>query len=181
MSTLQHDFKSSLEKSHAQADAPWWEPVYRSAFPGFVSMQNIRQDGWAQRGGIDRLVVLRDGTTLKIDEKVRYKSYPDILLEVWSDHERRIPGWIEKDLTCDFIAYAFVPTQICYLLPFHTLRRAWEENKVAWGLLAAQNQDGFRIVDADNNTYKTRSYVIPLAHLRTALGDAMAIRWGESA
>jgi hypothetical protein len=36
---------------------------------------------------------------------------PDFLLEYWSDYERRSPGWIEKDLACDFIAYAFVPSR----------------------------------------------------------------------
>lgn len=178
MSVTHHDFRSSLAKSHAQADAPWWEPVYRSAFPGFVSMQSVRADGWAQRGGIDRLVHLRDGTSLKVDEKVRDKDWPDVLLEVWSDHDRQIPGWMEKDLTCDFIAYAFVPSRTCYLLPYQTLRRAWDENKVEWGHHAIREQNGFRVVDANNGTYVTRSYAVPLSYLWSALADAMRITWG---
>jgi hypothetical protein len=177
--TTVHDFKTSLQQSHAQSGAPWWETVYREAFPGFATMTDVRQDGWAQRGGIDRVVVLRDGTTLKVDEKVRYETYPDILLEFWSDKDRQIPGWIEKDLTCDFIAYAFVPSATCFLFPFHTLRRAWDENKVEWGLKAGARTEGFRYVDADNGSYITRSCAVPLTALRAALTDAMVIHWSN--
>ena len=60
-----HDFKSDLKWSHEQSDQPWWEEVYRAAFPDFVAMHDVRQDGWAQRGGIDRQIVLEDGTVLR--------------------------------------------------------------------------------------------------------------------
>lgn len=172
-----HNFQDSLRRSHEQADAPWWEQVYREAFPGFVSMQDLRQDGWAQRGGIDRLVHLRDGTSLKVDEKVRYKNYPDVLLEVWSDYHHRIPGWIEKDLTCDLIAYAFVPSRTCYLFPFHTLRRAWALHKQEWQAKAQRLDDGFRSVVADNGSYETHSCAVPLGVLRNAITRAMVIKW----
>lgn len=38
-------------------------------------------------------------------------------LEQWSDEGRRSPGWVQKPLACDFIAYAFaLPAEgaICY-------------------------------------------------------------------
>jgi hypothetical protein len=38
---------------------------------------------------------------------VRAADWPDILLEQWSDEERRKPGWVQKPLACDFVAYAF--------------------------------------------------------------------------
>ena len=62
----------------------WWTDVYRGAFPDLLSMTNVRKDGWAQRGGIDRVLTLSSGKTITVDEKVREKVWPDILLERWS-------------------------------------------------------------------------------------------------
>jgi hypothetical protein len=165
-----HSFALSLEKSHAQADAPWWIEVYRAAFPTLQSAVCMRHDGWAQRGGIDRVLVLGGGKTLSVDEKVRDQDWDDILLEFWSDEGRKIPGWIAKDLACDFIAYAFVPSQRCYLLPFQTLRKAWHDNRREW-------VNKYRIVDAENDGYTTKSVAVPIDVLMAALRDAMKIVW----
>ena len=167
---IPHDFHESLRTSHEQSNALWWENVYRSAFPGLQSMVCVRNDGWAQRGGIDRVLTLGCGKTLTVDEKVRTKDYGDILLEVWSDHERRMPGWIGKDLACDFIAYAIIPTQTCYLLPFQTLRAAWRINRRKWWT-------NNRLKPAQNIGYETVSVGVPVAELMTALSDAMCVSW----
>lgn len=167
-----HDFRESLAKSHAQADAPWWFEVYRKAFPDLESFVCVRQDGWAQRGGIDRVLTLSSGKTLSIDEKVRYKDRDDIALEYWSDKARKIPGWVAKDLACDFIAYAFVPSGRCYLLPFQTLRRAWRENHKSWV------KEHYQVV-AENPGYKTISVAVPIPVLMKALGDAMLVRFNN--
>jgi hypothetical protein len=169
-----HDFRESLELSHEQSGASWWGEVYRAAFPGLESMVCVRKDGWAQRGGIDRVLTLGCGKTLTIDEKVRAKDYGDILLEVWSDHERRIPGWVAKDLACDFIAYAIIPTETCYLLPFQTLREAWRRNGRTWW---ARN----RVRPAQNHGYQTVSVAVPVDDLMAALSDAMRVSWKAAA
>ncbi len=80
-----HDFGECLDFSHAQEDQPFWGQVYRKAFGSTMcGFYCLRDDGWAQRAGIDRHVCLQDGTILKIDEKVRREDWPDILLEVYS-------------------------------------------------------------------------------------------------
>ena len=66
--------------------------------------------------------------TYTVDEKVRTNDWPDVLLERWSDEARRIPGWVEKPLACDFIAYAFAPAGTCLLLPVAALQRAWRQH-----------------------------------------------------
>jgi hypothetical protein len=104
---------SSLALSQSYADAPWWLDLYRIAFPTLVSAVCVRDDGWAQRGGIDRVLTLACGRTYAVDEKVRTNDWPDILLEQWSDEDRRKPGWVQKPLVCDFIAYAFAPSRSC--------------------------------------------------------------------
>jgi hypothetical protein len=167
-----HSFARSLERSAKESDNPIWETVYRKAFPSLASVVCVREDGWAQRGGIDRLLVLASGKTLSVDEKVRERDYGDVLLEYWSNYERRVPGWIAKDLACDFIAYAVLPTKKCYLLPFQTLRQAWRNNRNEW-------VNDFREVKADNGTYTTVSVAVPVGVLFDSLRDAMTVRWAE--
>ena len=166
-----HDFSESLAKSQAQADAHWWLDIYRLAFPSLASAVNVREDGWAQRGGIDRVLTLKSGRTLTVDEKVREKDWPDILLERWSDEGREKPGWIQKELACDFIAYAFVPSATCYLLPFQTLRRAWRVYGRDW-------IETYPTIRARNAGYTTASIAVPRDVLFKALSDAMIVRWG---
>ena len=169
-----HDFDTSLALSHVHADAPWWLDVYRRAFPDLAAAVNVRSDGWAQRGGIDRVLTLASGKSLTIDEKVRDKDWPDFCLEYLSDVERQTRGWVAKDLACDFIAYAFVPSSRCYLLPFQSLRRAWRINHRAW-------VGQYRRVDAQNRTYVTRSVAVPIPIVLRALGDAMCVDWRSEA
>ena len=174
---LPHNFSESLAKSHRQADAPWWEKVYREAFPAFAGMVCVRDDGWAQRGGIDRVITLSSGRTVTVDEKVREKDWPDILWEYWSDKAKKKRGWCAKDLACDYIAYAFVPSQTCYLLPTLQVRKAWRMFGKDWCEKANKNQDGFRIVDAPNATYITRCVAVPIDVSLSAITEALTVRW----
>ena len=73
-----HDFKTSLALSHEHANAPWWEEIYQQAFPNMQGHMSVRDDGWAQRGGIDRVIVLASGKVLTVDEKVRSEVWPEI-------------------------------------------------------------------------------------------------------
>lgn len=172
-----HDFATSLAFSQSQSDAPWWREVYQRAFPSMVEMVQVRNDGWAQRGGIDRHVILASGKHYTIDEKVRAEDHDDILLEYWSDEERAIKGWVAKDLACDFIAYAFVPSRRCYLLPFATLRLAYRRNGIDWIKAGRERRGGFKEVRAENRRYVTVSVAVPIDVLMAALKDAMLIYW----
>jgi hypothetical protein len=163
-----HDFDEQLAYSESNADQPWWEAVYRQAFPTFATMASVRKDGWAQRGGIDRVITLDSGRIITVDEKVRRRFYPDILLEVWSDHERRTPGWAVKDLACDFIAYAYAEAAVCYLLPTLLLRRAVKEHGAEWWRT-------YRRIRAVNARYTTVSVAVPTAVLLDAIRDAIVV------
>ena len=165
-----HNFRDDLARSHAYANATWWLEVYEAAFPDLRAAVDVRNDGRAQRGGIDRVMTLNSGRTLTVDEKVRDKVWPDILLEYWSDRDRKTVGWVAKDLACDFIAYAFVPSATCYLLPFQTLRRAWRMNGKQW-------VKQYQKIEALNEGYVTVSVAVPISALMAALSDAMTVRW----
>lgn len=174
-----HDFATSLALSHEHEDAEWWPLVYGKAFPGYRAAISVRNDGWAQRGGIDRVVTLKSGKTVTVDEKVRKEDYPDIALERWSDRAKKTPGWVQKDLACDFIAYAFIPSKRCYLLPFLTLRRAWILEGKNWIDLAESQSGGFRIVNAQNRGYVTESVAVPIEILLASIRQAMVVSWAE--
>jgi hypothetical protein len=135
-------------------------------------MHDLRTDGWAQRAGIDRLIVLDSGKTLNIDEKVRDRDYGDFCAEYWSDFERRTPGWIAKDSATDFIAYAVLPTQTCVLVPFQPLRLAWRKNRVSW-------VRKYQRIEADNGGYVTVSVGIPFSVLHAAIADCLTVRWSD--
>jgi len=175
-----HSFAESLALSKEHEDAPWWPKVYAKAFPGFSAMMSVRDDGWAQRGGIDRVIMLRSGRVVTVDEKVRSCSYGDVLLERWSNRERKTPGWIQKDLACDFIAYAFIPDERCYLFPFLPLRAAWLENGRDWIAKAEAGLDGFRVILAQNDRYATESVAVPIPEILAAIHRAQVVDWGAA-
>lgn len=188
-----HDFDERLSFSHGQSDRDWWEIVYRRAFPDMVSMVDLRKDGWHQRAGRDRAIVLSSGRTIYVDEKVRGERYSDILIEIWSVYPKggREPypplgrdekeGWGRKPLDCDWLAYAFVPTATCHLLPFLGVRSAYEKHQAAWRIAARDRSDGFRWVSAENRSYQTVSIAVPIATLYAAVNDAMTVKWDQEA
>ncbi|SFS12364.1 hypothetical protein [Sphingomonas jatrophae] len=154
--------------SEAHADSDWWMDTYRRAFPRLRSAVAVRQDGWAQRAGVDRVLTLACGRTFTVDEKVRAEEWPDILLEQWSDESRRVPGWVQKPLACDFIAYAYAPSGVCYLLPVVPLQRAWRLNGRDW-----IKRYGTR--RAQNVGYVTANVPVPRSVLLVAIAEAMIL------
>lgn len=163
-----HRFRDSLAMSERHADSEWWLDTYRRAFPRLRSAVSVRQDGWAQRGGVDRVLTLACGRTYTVDEKVRAEDWSDILLEQWSDEARRVPGWVQKPLACDFIAYAYAPSGVCYLLPVVPLQRAWRHHGRAWIKEYGQRR-------AQNPGYVSVSVPVPRAVLMWAIVDAMMV------
>ena len=163
------NFRDDLAFSNTNSEEPFWDAVFKKAFPNMVS--NVLCDDMVlQRHGIDRLIRLSSGDVVKVDQKIRRKSYPDILLEYISvDKPVEKPGWIEKDLAIDYLAYAFLPTQRCYMYPWLLLRRAWlrfgEEWKVKYG-----------VIPAVNKTYTTWSCPVPIDELRIKISAAMIIQ-----
>jgi hypothetical protein len=174
-----HSFAESLAQSAAYVDAPWWFDVYRSAFPTMQSCVAVRNDGWAQRAGIDRVLTLECGRVVRIDEKVRERDYGDILLEYWSDEARKVKGWVCKPLNCDFIAYAIAPVATCYLFPVLPLQRAWHLNAQKWAVDARDGKDGFSIRKALNERHTTVSMAVPTKVLLAAIGQALIVQWGK--
>lgn len=186
-----HDFGDRLRFSHSQADQPYWLEVYKQAFPDMVTCVDLRHDGWHQKAGRDRAIVLSSGKTIYVDEKVRAKAYEDILLEAWSTYpldgeppypprSGAVPGWATKAQDCDYLAYAFEPIQTCYMFPFLGVRAAWRKHCLTWRDKADIKEDGYRWVEALNSRYKTISLTVPISALNLYIQDALTISWSRS-
>jgi len=171
-----NDFKECLAMSHAADSLPFWEEVYRKAFPTMAMMVNHRQDGWHQRAGIDRSVILKSSKQILIDEKVRgrnritKKVYRDISLEYVSNDTTGSPGWVCKPLLCDYIAYAIAPLGRCYLLPVNQLQNAWSKNKKKWF-------QKYKTRKARNKDYNTLFLPVSVIDLFKAIGQELRIQF----
>lgn len=164
-----HDFKERLKYSEAAGDEPFWLEIYTKAFPNLVNIMAAPGDTISQRMGIDRVILLGNGKIIKIDEKKREKNYPDILLEYISVDTTHAPGWIEKDLAIDYLAYAFMPNQRVYLLPWDILRRVWLYKKEIWLRTLPK-------IEAKNQNYSTWSVAIPTNQLLNLIKTATIIQ-----
>lgn len=163
-----HDFPDSLAASHRASDLPIWEEIYRKSFQDFLAMVDHRQDGEHQRAGIDRSVILENSKQILIDEKIRWKPYPDIAVEYLSNDRTGAPGWACKPLRADYIAYAIAPLGMCYLLPVIQLQQAWRRKGEIW-------KASCFIVRAPNRGYTTLSAAVPVHELFSEIGRALRV------
>lgn len=164
----QHDFNDSLAASHRASDLPIWEQIYRASFPNFLAMVDHREDGEHQRAGIDRSVILENSKQLLIDEKIRWKAYPDIAVEWLSNDRTGAPGWACKPLRADYIAYAIAPLGRCYMLPVIQLQQAWKRKGEFWIATC------FSVV-APNKGYNTLSAAVKVEDLFMEIGRALRV------
>ena len=162
-------FKKDLAFSEEAGHAPFWAAVYKKAFPNMVSTMEGQGDFQSQRMGIDRVVLLSNGQTIKIDEKKRRKDYGDFCLEYLSNDRTKALGWMEKDLAIDYLAYAFMPSARCYLLPWPMLRRAWLHYRNDWMRMYQPH------VKAGNPGYDTWSVPVPIKVVLQKVRSAMII------
>ncbi len=146
--------------------------MYRRAFIDFQGMHCHRDDGDHQRQGIDRTVVLKNGKTIWVDEKVRFKSYSDIAIEYLSNDQTGAPGWVEKLLLCDYIAYAIAPKGKGYLMPVPALQAAWKRNKKEW-----LHHPECKTIAVPNHGYRTWCCCIPDRLLFPEIGKALRVNF----
>lgn len=195
-------FHDDLAFSHSLSNEPWWETVYRRAFFDFKVMVDLRADGWHQRAGRDRAIVLSTGRTLYVDEKGRRDDWPDVLVEIWSEYPKvakqaaypatrgSVNGWSRKPLDCDYLAYAIVPARTCYLFPFLGVRAAVVKHGQRWsdeaGRAFERRESGLSCrgfvqwaVSKRNRTYDTVNLAVPVGQLHAAIGDALTVRWDQ--
>lgn len=184
----QHNYTESLNQSKKDAESEHWQIIYRQAFPDFQSMSKPVVELDRQYKGIDRVITLEGGKQIFVDEKYRYpdrfgRRWTDVLIEVWSDYERRTHGWISKPLWCDFVAYAFADSKVCYMLPYQQLKRAWLQNEHAWKQRYGRSDHPERLQtttttnNKNGHVYTTAFICIPIAVVLQAMNGAVWISW----
>lgn len=172
--TAVHAFDASTCGEHDVH--PFWTTIYQRAFPEYVT-HDVVSDVALQKFGIDHRLHFNGGGELLIDVKCRCLSkswHDDILIEVWSDKGRSIPGWARKPLRTHYIAYGWPQYGVAFLVPFHLLRLVYEKNKTQWAA------DGVQPVVARNSGYDTVSVAVPYKRLLSELTQAMTIYADES-
>jgi len=173
---MKNDFRKDLEFSELASEEGFWQEIYQKAFSDMIFAQQVKGKVQSQYLGIDRVVHLGSGKTIYIDEKKRRKNYSDIALE-----DRHIgpnynaEGWMNKDLIIDYLAYAFMPNKTAYLLPWLSLKRAWNENGRSWYRLAKNKTSGFFISKAPNKNYTTYSVCVPIPVLLAEISKPIIV------
>ena len=178
MSVL-HSFTESNNKVSA-IDDQFYHEIYSIAFSGVSGVSKIIKGIPAQKAGIDRVVTLNTGASYTIDEKTRYCDYGDILLERWSNKDKKVAGWVQKDLLADFILYCVHPSGKAVLLPVPQLRKAWRRYGREWIEKAESGENnGFKIVTADNregrSSWVSESVCVPEEVLLKAISDCLTV------
>lgn len=163
-----NDFHDDLKFSLDASLEPFWDKVYRKAFVDLERTEICTDLHW-QKMGVDRLVYLKGKRIFAVDEKVRRAVWDDVLLEFLSNDRTGAPGWIEKDMAIDWLAYAFLPTQRVYLFSWPMLRRCWVAFGEGW-------KAKYKIVKAHNPGYRTLSVAVPLPELHKKTATARIIQ-----
>jgi hypothetical protein len=169
-------FSDSYELAEGGKCEPFWDNVYKKAFPNMTNHMRGRKELCnSQIFGVDRIIYLENGKTITLDEKVRKETWNDVALEFISNDKKNTPGWMEKDLAIDYLAYAFLPLQTAYLFDWRMLKRAWVNYREKWKseyFIAKANNYG------SNNEYlyTTHSVCVPIKILAQACSTAIIIK-----
>lgn len=155
---FRNDLKYSISKDKL------WSVVYEKYFgKNYLFMSDTISNIQAQHKGIDRIIYLTDGQTIGIDEKLQRKSWNTFLLEYNSnDTTPGHNGWINKDLSIDYMVYGFESTRLFYFLVWKELKTVWEKYKNVW-------LKEFEHIKAPNKGYNTWSLAIPINYLRNII------------
>ena len=185
-----HSFDQCLKFGENPDNDAIWNSVWRRQFPDFSRCEKVL--GVAQqKRGTDRLVYTGSSSQpLRVQEKVRARSYGDMLFE-WRHTPCDIPsnhwpGWMELDQDIDFIGYCLLDSGTAYVFPWQPLRRVWLENKEQWLFYAKESWgmrrqgsnrgttvNGITMVRAKNKTYNTWNVCVPVKDVFAELGRTM--------
>ena len=167
METKLNDFNTDLEWSIDKTDDQEVDNVYFKAFPHLEKITPVT-DLVTQKRGIDKVLTFSNGQTIYIDEKRRRKDYGDILLEEYSDFEKKKIGWLGREKYTDYIAYIIFPRKKVYLFPFLILQKTYRDNYFDWLLKYGRKL-------APNKYYLTSTLPIPTEILLGAIKESMQL------
>lgn len=170
-----HQFGDDLDSAAGESRRAYWLEFYGKAFPDFYRLVDVPADGPAQRHGIDRRVVLRDGTQHRIQEKFRRDYWGDVLIEEWSDVERRVPGWSKKSAAAyDFLAYVIPSRRYGLLFPWPIFRQTLLQFGREWSRVAVHK---FAESQHNGRRWRTDNFPVDTAVLLKRVEGSREIHW----
>lgn len=115
-------FPEQQAQEKVAAGKDWVEQAYWQAFGnlGLVRVALVTNPDY-QRKGYDKVCHFKNGKRVIFDEKHRPRDYNDVLIEIWSNMERRIRGWLDSN--ADYIAEFFESTRRVVWLPLLLLNK----------------------------------------------------------
>jgi len=127
-----------------------WQFFYRHQWPAAVEIKKMPLGATKEQyEGVDRIVRLRDGSTILVEDKNRFKNeitglvYDDLLAEIFSNAEAGRVGWtVDPIKKTDWVGYAIWPLRKAYLIQAAPLREAVLKNEKAW---SARKGKGYRL------------------------------------
>ena len=94
------DYTKDKEWADDPEDSAKFDRLYRSIFGDRLVKIELVTDAKRQKQGIDKILHIGCQETghpvqkITVDEKKRRSDYPDIILEVYSNTDRKTPGWL---------------------------------------------------------------------------------------
>ena len=106
----------------------WVQSKYKLAFPHLTRIES-NEDVETQKRGVDLYIHLLGEASTRVEEKVRWRYYNDILLEDWSVYEEQKLGWA-RDMSkiTEYLAYYFPETRVFWIMCYPALRHWFLEN-----------------------------------------------------
>ena len=164
-----NDFKAQNNRSHSEEATRFWFSIYNQLFINMVCWMTPSQRCNAQFMGIDRVILLDNGKSICIDEKLREREYPDILFEYISNDVTGTRGWMDKDLSIDYLAYGFINSKKAYIFDWRVLKRVWSIYKKRWIV-------NYPTKKALNKGYSTLSVAVPIKEVLLRYQGAIFIK-----
>lgn len=109
--------------------------------------------------GIDKILHLKDGTAINVDEKIEsIKFTNNIVFEDMTNIATRTEGWLKDGQLTDLVVFYQVNMQKVYVIPFKLMQQQYKENKETW----LENNYNRTITNkTDNGYYYGRIFVVP--------------------
>ena len=164
---MTHNFDESLKFSFIYDEDI--NDFYYHYFPTLAKIQIVKNLE-LQKQGIDKILKLKSGKKIYIDEKKREMDYGDIFLEEYSDFNENTPSWLDWSKKTDYISYIVLPTHKIYLIPFILLLKAWIYNYNSW-----LKKYGRRF--SPNVGYFTSGIPIPPNELFRSINEQMSLEY----
>jgi len=164
-----NDYKEDFKFANNPITQKQLDQVYKEVFfPTLKEIELIEDKKRQFELGIDKIIHFDCNNYITLEEKMRRSAYNDILIERYhiDNNGKKTAGWLYKT-RCDILSYSICPNDILetlYLIPFVSLRMAWENNRKEW-------ETKFQIKGANNRTHITYNTPIPINVLTKEIRD----------